>query len=194
MERQNIRKLTVVAYEEGALLALLGLAESSPLLLARVDKVVLVNPLHPQHKLYHNSPLLQAKRARQAILSSPARLQLFQQLRIVVINTHRTVLPEQPQVRNHFHFVFEDKNGHEYQLNNTLVLSSKALHNVESYIPRGEYFQLGAFVGALGRLLALDTLSRLSIRDIEYLLRYEEEPSAVPVNREGLGECRVIRL
>ena len=94
-----------------------------------------------------------------------------------MINTHRTVYPEQPEVRDHFNFVFSTKSNPAFQLNSLVVLSSKAILNVENYLEKGDYFRLDFFMDALSTLLVEDRRARMTVKEILYLLRFDERPS-----------------
>lgn len=147
----NLLRLTVVAYEESAIIGLLALSEAEPVSLLKMDKLMLINPFNPNHKLYQNDPRSIARAIKRGILADPRRLMIFQRLRIVIINTFRTVHPEQPDSRDYFNFVFEDELGGKYQLNSTLTLSSKSLWGINAYLH--SYFTNKLFVGLLARVI-----------------------------------------
>lgn len=104
----NLLRLTVLAYEESAIIGLLALSEAEPVSLLKLDKLMLINPFNPTHKLYQNDPRSIARTIKRGILADSRRLAIFQRLRIIIINTFRTVHPEQPDSRDYFNFVFED--------------------------------------------------------------------------------------
>lgn len=104
VESQGVEKLTVLAYEEAAMLSLLAISEASPSLMQRFHKVILINPFGTTHQLYQNDPHNIANAIKRNILSDSTRLLLFHQLRLVIINTFRTVHPEQPYLRHYFNF------------------------------------------------------------------------------------------
>ena len=169
----NLLRLTVVAFEESAIIGLLALSEAEPASLLKLDKLILINPFNPAHKLYQNDPRSIARSIKRGILADPRRLLVFHRLRIVILNTFRTVHPEQPDSRDYFNFVFEDQLGGKYQLNSTLALSSKSLWGINAYLT--SYFANKLFVGLLVRVIIEDQRGRLSLQSIEYILRYRDQ-------------------
>ena len=174
LEQHNIKRLSIIAYEEAALLSLLALSQADSSFIFRIDKLVLINPFNPTHQLYQNDPRALSRSIKRYILSDHLRLVAFHYLRIIILNTFRTVHQEEPESRDHFNFVFTDQAGRKFQLNSTLSLSSKALFDVAIYLPRGSYFTHKPFVSLLMRLIIDDQKSKLSLQSIEYILRYRE--------------------
>ncbi len=56
IDNHNIKKLTVVAYEEGAMTTLLALSEAESSFIFKIDKLILINPFNPEQNLYQNDP------------------------------------------------------------------------------------------------------------------------------------------
>lgn len=94
IDNHNIKKLTVVAYEEGALATLLALSEAESSFIFKIDKLILVNPFNPEQDLYQNDPKFISEEIKKSILADGMRMVAFQYLRIVIINTFRTTFPE----------------------------------------------------------------------------------------------------
>jgi len=111
-------------------MTLMALSSSNRQIVQRIDKVILVNTLHPQHKLFQNNLESISDQMQKNILMNAQRLRDFHSLRIVMLNSFRTVYPYQPQVQDFFLFSLKDQKGDLYQLNSTLTLSTKAMHCV----------------------------------------------------------------
>jgi hypothetical protein len=172
VESHNIKKLTIIAYEESALITLLALSEAEASFIFKIDKLFLINPFNPSHELFQNDPKSLARSIKRHILSDKMRTISFHYLRIILINTFRTVHPDEPDSRDYFNFVFEDANGVKYQLNSTLSISSKSMCEVNSYIDKASYFSSDYFVNLLMRVIIDDQKTKLSMQSIEYILRY----------------------
>jgi hypothetical protein len=86
----------VIAYEEAALLSLLALSMADSSFIFRIDKLILINPFNPAHQLYQNDPRSLSRAIKRHILSDRLRLVAFHYLRIVILNTFRTVHQEEP--------------------------------------------------------------------------------------------------
>lgn len=98
----------MIAYEEAALVTLLALSMADSSFIFRLDKLILINPFNPTHQLYQNDPRSLSRAIKRNILSDRLRLVAFHYLRIVILNTFRTVHQEEPESRDHFNFVFAD--------------------------------------------------------------------------------------
>jgi hypothetical protein len=66
---------------------------TKPSILKNVDKIVLINPFNPDHQYFQNDPKSLAKMIKRNILSDPAFTNTFHKLRIIIINTFRTIYP-----------------------------------------------------------------------------------------------------
>lgn len=174
VEQHNIKGLSVIAYEEAALLTLLALSQAESSFVFKIDKLILINPYNPSHQLFQNDPKSLARTIKRNIMADRHRLVSFHYLRILIINTFRTVHQEEPDSRDLFNFIFTDHEGTRFQLNSTLTLSSKAMWEVSAYIHHGEYFTHRPFVNLLMRVIIDDQKSKLSLEAIEYVLRYRE--------------------
>ena len=163
IEIKNIKKLTILSYEEGALAALLALSESSLDILMKLDKLILINTFSINHELYQNNFKHISKEIRQNIIKEPAKLFIFQNLRIVMINTFKTAFAEDRKIKKLFDFSFEDEEGMYYQLNQTRVISSKAMWNINGYMRKGIYFHHAAFLSLISAFIIEDSASKFAI-------------------------------
>ena len=163
IEIKNIKKLTILSYEEGALAALLALSESSLDILMKMDKLILINTFSINHELYQNNFKHISKEIRQNIIKEPAKLFIFQNLRIVMINTFKTAFAEDRKIKKLFDFSFEDEEGVYYQLNQTRVISSKAMWNINGYMRKGIYFHHAAFLSLISAFIIEDSASKFAI-------------------------------
>ena len=163
IEIKNIKKLTILSYEEGALAALLALSESSLDILMKMDKLILINTFSINHELYQNNFKHISKEIRQNIIKEPAKLFIFQNLRIVMINTFKTAFAEDRKIKKLFDFSFEDEEGMYYQLNQTRVISSKAMWNINGYMRKGIYFHHAAFLSLISAFIIEDSASKFAI-------------------------------
>jgi hypothetical protein len=96
IDNHNIKKLTVIAYEEGALAVLLALSEAESSFIFKIDKLILINPFNTEQSLYQNDAKFLSKEIKRNILCDSMRMVAFQYLRLVIINTFRTAFPEEP--------------------------------------------------------------------------------------------------
>ena len=175
-------------------MSLMALSQADSSFIFRIDKLILINPFNPANYLYQNDAKSLSKMIKRQIMEDRLRLVAFHYLRIIIINTFRTVQQEEPESRDHFNFAFVDTQGERFLLNSTLSISSKALFDISQYIERGIYFTHKSFVNLLMRVIIDDQKSKLSLRSIEYILRYRE--GAEGNGREGvrLSSCRVLFL
>jgi hypothetical protein len=195
MEQHNIKRLSVIAYEEAALVTLLALSQAESSFVFRIDKLMLINPFNPEHHLYQNDPKSLSRAIKRHILADRNRLVAFHYLRILIVNTFRTVHQEEPDSRDLFNFVFNDEHGLRFQLNSTLSISSKALWEVNAYIDKGAYFTHKPFVNLLMRVIIDDQKGKLSLQSMEYVLRYRESSEVErEIYRHELGKCKVLYL
>ena len=103
------------------------------------------------------------KEIRQNIIKEPAKLFIFQNLRIVMINTFKTAFAEDRKIKKLFDFSFEDEEGVYYQLNQTRVISSKAMWNINGYMRKGIYFHHAAFLSLISAFIIEDSASKFAI-------------------------------
>jgi hypothetical protein len=86
--------------------------------------------------------------------------------------------------------------GVKYALNSTLVLSSKALLGVNEFLQQGIYFYNKAFLNILTRLVIEDQRQSLSMKEIEYILRYREvsELAQMGAGAREASRCRIVYM
>lgn len=79
-------------------------------------------------------------------------------------------------------------------MNSTLSLSSKALLSVNEFLEKGTYFYNKPFLNLLTRLIVEDQKQSLSLKEIEYILRYREVGELLQVGGREVSKCRIVYM
>ncbi len=80
-------------------------------------------------------------------------------------------------------------------MNSTLSLSSKALLSVNEFLERGTYFFSKPFMNLLTRLIIEDQKHSLSMKEVEYILRYREVGELLQVGgAREVARCRIVYM
>ena len=176
VKKIGIKKLTIFAFEEGALLTFRTLVEvQGPMasqLFEMIEKVVLINLYNPEVQVYDNEPSEFLEETKRMLFADSSKVSLFNSLRIVYI---KTLEVPYPYSRNLFpeHLTFELTHG-LYRFRNTISLSTRSMWNVYAQLNSDEYFKFEPFVWLLSRFLLEFRQYDLSNKDIEYFFLFRE--------------------
>ncbi len=147
-------EITIFTHEEGAFLTLTYLTRRAVNLLftnilARIRSILLVDLAHPFIRIMHDPPHRAYSRLKQEIFADRQRVAIFNQLKIIVINTYK----EDERLTR---FLLE-KEGEQFVFTNTLLISSREMANVHYYIPSNS-LSFPPFVRRLGQFISKNLL------------------------------------
>ena len=130
-----IKKVTVLAFEEGSLLALRSLNTVSYRAFFALDKLILINPFNPALMICHSNANSFIEDIKNSILKDEVRTQLVNNTRIVMISTVNTNI----ELGNSWTFLNEE--GERVTFANSFMVSTRFLWNVYCLLKPHEYFK-----------------------------------------------------
>lgn len=161
-------EVTILTHEEGAMLILTYFTRRSINLLfinivEKIRSLVLVDITHPFIRIMYDPPYRILGKLKREIFTDRERVNIFNKLKIVVINTYK-----EDEHLSQFHFSFGDE---PFVFANTVLLSSREMANVHYYLPPNS-LSFPPFVRRIGQFISKNLAKSMDITEISDFFRY----------------------